>query len=314
MRDRVLVLGSSGFIGKHLRTRLAQAGHEVFCLSRSEIPGSEEGIHRIRGSLEDSALLRELLPQCGTIVHAASLTTPSASAAAPALEVEGNLRALAALLSLAPEFPDRKLLFMSSAGAVYGDMSDRADEGAPLHPRSYYGAGKAAAEAFIHAATCSSSWKAVVLRPSNIYGPGQLLGKGFAIIPTLFSCAADGTVFKIWGDGRNVRDYCYVGDLAELTLSAVRHDAPGRFSVYNAASGQTASVVDLISACEACTQRPINAEFAPVRSVDVPFVSLDTSSVRSAYGWAAQTTLADGLDRTWRWFQDSRAGNSIRFK
>ncbi|MFC3550448.1 NAD-dependent epimerase/dehydratase family protein [Lysobacter cavernae] len=306
LRDGVLVLGSTGFIGAHLVERLDRHGYTVYALARSEQNITRGRIRHVSGSMDDAELLRGLISRCRHIVHVAGLTTPSTSATAPAVEISGNLGALARLLSFANEFPDRRLVYMSSAGAVYGDHSINIDEGALLRPRSYYGAGKAAAEAFIHACSSTTSWQCVVLRPSNIYGPGQSPGKGFAIVPTLFTCAADNTTFNIWGDGGNVRDYCHVSDLVDLAVRAVGFDGGPKSAIYNAASGEAVSIVELISACERSTGRKINVKFLPSRSVDVPHVSLDTKAARSAYDWEARISLNEGLDMTWEWFQGLR--------
>lgn len=305
IRNGVLVLGSTGFIGTHLVDRLAGLGYYVYALARSEVDANHGKVRHIRGSIDDDALLRELVARCHHVVHVASLTTPSASATAPELEIGGNLTALAQLLSLAGDFPGRRLIYMSSAGAVYGDMAVNADEGLSLRPRSYYGAGKAAAEAFIHACTATTTWQAVVLRPSNIYGPGQCAGNGFAIVPTLFTCAAQGISFKIWGNGQSVRDYCHVSDLVDLIIKALEHRGDPKFAVYNAASGEAASILELISVCERSAGRRIEIEFQPARGVDVPHVSLNTDSARATYRWKAKTPLDEGLDQTWRWFLES---------
>lgn len=304
--EGVLVLGSTGFIGSHLVDRLSAQGHQVYALARSEMPSDIDGIRHVRGSIDDGELLRSVVARCSHIVHVASLTTPSASATEPDLEVTGNLGALAQLLSLANEFPGRRLIYMSSAGAVYGDLAIDVDESSTLRPRSYYGAGKAAAEAFVHACTATTSWEAVILRASNIYGPGQLAGKGFAIIPTLLSRAAEGGAFTIWGDGKVVRDYCHVTDLIDLTMKAVEHDHCPRFSVHNAASGATVSVLELIAACERVTGRKIKVAFEPARSVDVPHVSFNTDSAHALYQWKAKIPLYEGLGQTWRWFIESQ--------
>lgn len=307
IRNGVLVLGSTGFIGTHLVDRLAGLGYHVYALARSEVDATCGNVQRINGSIDDVAVLRKLIARCRHVIHVASLTTPSASASRPQLEIGGNLAALAHLLSLADDFPDRHLIYMSSAGAVYGDLAMMADEDSSLRPRSYYGAGKAAAEAFIHACTATTTWQAVVLRPSNIYGPGQHVGKGFAIVPTLLSRAAEGSTFQIWGDGQTVRDYCHVTDLVDLTIMAIEHEGSTKYAAYNAASGQTASILELVSACERSTGRRIEIEFQPARNVDVANVSLSTDSARATYRWKAQIPLAEGLDETWRWFLKSRS-------
>lgn len=306
LRDGVLVLGSTGFIGAHLVNQLDRHGHTVYALARSERDITHGRVRHIAGSMDDAELLRSLISRCRHIVHVAGLTTPSTSAGAPAVEVSGNLGALARLLSFANEFPDRRLVYMSSAGAVYGDHSINIGEDALLRPRSYYGAGKAAAEAFIHACSATTGWQCVILRPSNIYGPGQYPGKGFAIVPTLFSCAADNATFNVWGDGGNVRDYCHVYDLVDLTVRAIGFEGGGKFAIYNAASGEAVSILELISACERSAGRKINVNFLPSRSVDVPHVSLDTKAARSTYDWEPRISLNGGLDMTWEWLQGLR--------
>lgn len=307
IRDGVLVLGSTGFIGAHLVDRLAGLGYHVYALARSEVRSECGKVRRIKGSIDDEALLRKLVGRCRHVIHVASLTTPSASASAPLLEISGNLTALAQLLSLAMDFPERRMIYMSSAGAVYGDLAVDADESLSRRPRSYYGAGKAAAEMFIHACTTTTTWQAVVLRPSNIYGPGQHAARGFAIVPTLFARAADGGSFTIWGDGQTVRDYCHVSDLIDLIVKAIEHEGDTKYAVYNAASGEAISILELVAVCELSAGRRIDVEFQPARSVDVPHVSLNTNSARAVYRWKAKTPLREGLDQTWHWFLESHS-------
>lgn len=309
IRDGILVIGSTGFIGRKLVDALQRQNQTIYALARSESETTYHNVHYIRGSIQDDRLLRDLISTCSRIVHLASLTTPSVSALAPELEVSENLAGLTRLLSLAADFPDRHVIYLSSAGAVYGDNAIDIDENGLLRPRSYYGAGKAAAEAFLHACTATTSWTSTVLRPSNIYGPGQTAEKGFAIIPTLLSCAEKNNTFSIWGDGRIVRDYCHVQDLVDFISLILGSRQASTFSTYNIASGQTASILELVAACERCTGRVIEIDIQPGRKVDVPHVSLDTTAASVAYGWKAKISLSDGLEDTWRWFQQSRKTN-----
>ena len=305
----VLVLGSAGFIGAALCARLAALGTRVHALGRSESTGVDRNITHVRGSIEDRALLREALAKCPTIVYAASITTPGSSSGDPALEVLGNLLPLSRLLECAAEFPQRRVVYLSSGGAIYGDLAANASESTLLRPRSYYGAGKAAAEVLLHACVATSDWPAVSLRPSNLYGPGQRVTKGFAIVPTLFDRASDGGTFPIWGDGSTVRDFCYIDDLVEAIILAANVEPKEPFSVYNVASGCTASILELIKACENASGKRIQTEFKPPRGVDVACVSPKRDAIAAALGWSARTDLATGLQRTWLWRQkpDSNA-------
>jgi UDP-glucose 4-epimerase len=299
--EPILVLGSAGFIGSAICAQLSRMGHPVIALGRSETDRRDGNVTHVRGSIEDRQLLRDALTRCKSVVYAAALTTPGTSANDPALEVLGNLLPLSRLLECAPEFPERRLIYLSSGGAVYGDSTGDVRESDMLRPRSYYGAGKAAAEALLHACVAGSSWSSVVLRPSNLYGPGQRVTKGFAIVPTLFDRAVDGAAFQIWGDGATVRDYCYIDDLTDAVASALFTSLPQPFNVYNVASGQTASILELVEACKLASGRPIRTEFRPARGVDVARVSPNHQLILDELGWKARIDLASGLERTWRW-------------
>lgn len=303
---RVLVLGAKGFIGSAVARGLAHHGSQVEGLGRGTPPASIPGVTFIRGSIEDGGLLRDAIARCTHIVYAASVTTPGTSARDPALEVSGNLLPLARVLECASEFDRRHIVYLSSGGTVYGDRAGGASEDAPLRPRSYYGAGKVAAEALLHACAASTGWSATVLRPTNLYGPGQPTARGFAIIPTLFERALDGGHFQIWGDGSAVRDYCYIDDLVEAIVASLLHAPRDDFAVYNVASGCAVSVLELAAACERACRRPIAIEFQPPRGVDVQHVSPLADAMAGATGWRARVDLEEGLANTWNWLCDLR--------
>lgn len=301
--ESVLVLGSAGFIGSALCSHLARLGHPVLALGRSEADRIHDGVTHLRGSIEDRNLLRDALGKCGSIVYAASMTTPGVSARDPSLEILGNLLPLTRLLECAGDFPGRRIVYLSSGGAVYGDDAADAGESRLLRPRSYYGAGKAAAEAFLHACVATGDWSTVILRPSNLYGPGQKVTKGFAIVPTLFDRATDGRTFQIWGDGSTVRDYCYIDDLVDAVTLSLFSNATQAFNVYNVASGQSASILELVDACQIASGLPISIAFHPARGVDVASVSPLHQRISDELGWNRRVDLATGLQRTWAWHQ-----------
>ena len=305
--ESVLVLGSAGFIGSAVCAHLARLGHQVHALGRSEADGNQHGITHMRGSIEDRELLREALGRCNRVVYAASMTTPGVSARDPSLEVLGNLLPLTRLLECAAEFPGRRIVYLSSGGAIYGDDAANAAESRPLRPRSYYGACKAAAEAFLHACVATTDWSAIILRPSNLYGPGPRVTKGFASVPTMFDRAIDGQAFQIWGDGSTIRDYCYIDDLVEAITSSLFIPQVRPVNVYNVASGQTASILELIEACQIASGREIHVEFQPARGVDVACVSPTRQLIADELGWKARVDLASGLQKTWAWHRSLSA-------
>jgi len=298
-REAVLLLGGGGFIGVALARRLAAAGRRVHVVSRRAAVPAIADVSFHRGALDDAALLRALLPACGTVVHLASETTPGRSAHHPLWEAD-TIRATLALLEIL-QAVDAHLIFLSSGGALYGNAAHfPVTEAAPLAPLSYHGAGKAAVEAFLHAFRAQGR-RVTVLRPANAYGPEQPLRAGFGFIRTLLEQMRTGTALDIWGDGEAVRDFIYVDDVA--TACALFVDRPQDRGIYNVGSGEECSINAVARlAGEVCGQAP-KLRYRPARQGDVRQVALDISHIRAVTGWAPQVGLAEGIRRTWAWLQ-----------
>lgn len=301
---RVLVLGASGFIGRHIAERLAMRGASVIAASLRAVPFASPGIRAVHGPLDTTGAFAALLQHVDVVVHAASSTTPGSSGHAPLLELDANLRSTLALLTALQDAPGRRLVYLSSGGTLYGD-AEHATEDSPLRPRSYHGAGKASAELFIGAWVEQFDGAAVVLRPSNVYGEGQPAKAGFGVIPASFQCLAAGRPLVIWGDGTAVRDYLYVDDLVRLVERVLEPPSWTGFEVYNAARGQGTSLNALMSCIERVAGRPVLREYRPARTTDVGVVVPDPARALAAFGWEPCCGLEQGLTRTWNWFASS---------
>jgi UDP-glucose 4-epimerase len=300
MNDAVLVLGASGFIGRHLSEALAQSGRDVIAATRRPASFAHASISNVVAPFDASDQFANLLARCGAVVHAASISTPGSSAATP--QLDGNLRTTLALLEALQAHPDRRLVYLSSGGTLYGDREGAVGEDDPLRPRSYHGAGKAAAEHFTHAWAMQYDGTAVLLRPSNVYGPGQLPQQGFGIIPAAFDCALHGQPLTIWGDGSTVRDYLHVDDLVALFRLVLEQDLPGGVHTYNASYGESISLNGLLDAIDATTGCALQRIHEPARRVDVQKIAPDNTAARSHLGWHPATNLEQGLRQTWQWF------------
>lgn len=297
---RVFLLGAAGFIGRHLARHLADAGNTVIAATRQPAEFDHPRIQNVVERWEESAQFANLLPQCSAVIHAASSSTPGSSDARP--QLDGNLRTTLAMIEALQETPSCRVLFFSSGGTLYGDRDTPALESDPLRPRSYHGAGKAAAEHFFHAWATQYEGTAIVLRPSNVFGPGQPARLGFGIIPAAFACALSGRPLRIWGDGSSVRDYLYIDDLLALCVAALGANLVPGAHVYNAASGEAVGLDALLDRIDAVTGKPILRIHEPARRVDVRSILADTGAARAAFGWTPNTPLDEGLQRTWQWY------------
>ena len=301
MTERIFVLGAGGFIGRALCESLASRGRQVLAGTRQPVAFDDPRIDNVVAPFNKIGHFLSALRTSDAIVHAASHTTPSSSMAQP--QLDGNLRATLALIEALQARPGRRLVYLSSGGALYEERDGPVDEDTPLRPRSYHGAGKVAAEQFVQAWTAQYEGIACVLRPSNVYGPGQHRRQGFGIIPASFECIRHGAPLQIWGDGGNVRDYLYIDDLVSLCIRALDAPlAPGTH-VFNASSGQGLDLLELLARIEQVTKQRVERAFMPPRAIDMRRIVPDNTRARRHFGWAPQVSLDDGLAHAWQWFR-----------
>lgn len=302
MTKSVLVLGGGGFIGRALVEGLRSRGESVIVASRSNVHFSDPSVEIATGQLLEPTDFQPLLERCGRVVHLATSSTPGTSAAQPLREVQTNLHLTACLLQALQDHPGAELLYLSSGGSLYADSAVPSNEQARIHPRSYHGAGKLAAEAFISAWCDQFGGKAVALRPSNVYGPGQPERPGFGIIPAAFGRILRGETLHVWGDGSVRRDYIFIDDLIRLCLAILSAPMTEGLRVINCASGASVSLNELFSVMEKVCGRPLMRSYDRGRSVDASCISMDTSLAGLMYAWSAETSLEAGLTSTWEQF------------
>jgi UDP-glucose 4-epimerase len=280
-RDGVLLLGGAGFIGGALAGRLARENMPVHTLGRHQ-----------------ENQLEHVLPQCTTVIHLACSTTPGASASSSRLELD-NLALTLRLLDLLKKQPETHLIFFSSGGTVYGNpQSLPVTEESPIAPLSNYGAAKASQEAFCNAFR-SRGHAITILRPSNAYGPGQMMESGFGLVRTVLEHAHAGTPLEIWGDGENIRDFIYIDDVVDATVGLI--NLPQDCGTYNLGSGAGYSVNEVRGIVEAHCGREMLTIRRPGRELDVRSVVLDSSRLHARLGWRPAVGLVDGIARTWNW-------------
>lgn len=304
MSGGILVIGAGGFVGTALSARLLQEGETVHRLQRTPAPSSGPNDRVHIASLDDAELLHAILPACDRVVHLASSSTPASTANAPVLEAELNLMPTLRLLELLREHPQARLVFASSGGTLYGNPGlDSASEGVPLETLSCHGAGKLAAEAFLQAFHHQTGRDVTVLRPSNLYGPGQALRSGFGLIRNMLEHARRGSALQIWGDGESVRDFLYIDDMVEACIRVLRGQTGG-WRVFNVGAGVGHSVNEIRTLVEAVTGVTIPAVRHPARAGDVRRIVLDSRKLQDACGWRPSVTLLQGVERTWHWLKD----------
>lgn len=295
--EKILLIGGTGFIGRALARRLAAEGHDVHVLSRTGWGNTPPlpGVTTHHADQSNAEKLAPLLETCRQVFHLAAATTPADTVWQPAREAEQNLLPTLRFLECAQDFPDNRYFFLSTGGALYGDVALAAEDTLP-HPISYHGAGKFALEQFFGVLGQRHPGRLTILRPSNVYGPAQPLRPGFGIIPTLLEKARDGGRITVFGDGSAIRDYLYIDDLVDACL----HAMAGPAGTYNLGSGEGHSLNQLLDMIGLMTGKPLRIDYQSARASDVQRIVLDPRRAQEHLGWHSRVGLPEGLQRCWR--------------
>lgn len=304
-RQSILLIGGNGFYGRAIAARLVHAGHRVHVASRHTDPGKRDGIDYHRAGQDDTEVMPALLAECATIVHLASTTTPGSSARHPAVDTEENLLPATRLIDMMATYRPRRLIFVSSGGSIYGNpLQCPVDETAEPRPLSYHAAGKLALEALFGVFAQANDVSLAVLRPSNLYGPGQQLQPGFGLVRTLLDKALRNEPVEVWGDGSAQRDYLFIADAAAACQALI--EEPGATGIFNLGSGNGTSISEMIAHVELVAERGLQIKRRPARTTDVYAIVLDPGRLTRTTGWTPNTGLVEGLHLTWDWVRRNR--------
>ncbi len=296
---RAVLMGGSGFLGSGLSRSLIKRGWRVVSMDAS--PPREEGVEWIEADVFDPVLASGPIERGDAVFHLVHSSIPGESMLDPAGELEKNLVPYVRFIDLIAEAGAETIVYYSTGGQIYGSTGQApASEKRPERPVSGYGACKAAMEQFTRLAKTRKGLDHLILRPSNPYGPGQEITNRHGAIPALMKRALYGGSFTAYGN--TVRDYIFIDDASEAAAALVESGA--RNATVNVGSGAGTSLLDLVRAVEKVTGKRIETEREPIRPGDVDSIVLDVSLLKKLSGFEPSVGLAQGLQRTWKYFKD----------
>lgn len=300
----ILIIGGNGFIGSHLIDHLLPLGHRVrvFDISNERFREPLQNVDYRISRLDNIPELYEAMLGIDIIFHFASSSVPSTSNIDQIGDVNSNLITTLNILNLMHRLSVKKIVYLSSGGAVYGNVDHNPiDENAPIKPISSYGIVKSTIEHYILLYNRLYNIDYLIARPSNPYGPrqGHFIAQG--VISTFLRKSLNSDSFSVFGDGFATKDYIYITDFVSLLWQLVEKDAQG---IYNVGSGVGTDLNQIISCINLVTGIDNVVNYSPQKSYDVSNFILDISKLKKVLGEVSFTSLEHGISNTWAWVKE----------
>jgi UDP-glucose 4-epimerase len=306
---KILVTGGAGFIGSHVVDGYVAAGHDVLIVD-SLITGKRENLNPkarfFHQDILDAAtadLIRAERPD--VINHHAAQMDVRRSVADPIFDAKVNILGTIGLLDAARQAGVKKFLFVSSGGAAYGEQEQYpAPETHPTWPVSPYGVSKRSGELYCHFFMAEYGLPFVAFRYANVYGPRQDPHGEAGVVAIFSGKMLRGEPVTVNGDGKQTRDYVYVGDVARMSLLALERDATGPVNIGTGVETDVNVLAERIRAA-AGSASPIT--HGPAKSGEQRRSVIDVRRAAEVFGWRPEVTLDEGLARTVEFFRQTQA-------
>jgi UDP-glucose 4-epimerase len=303
---RILITGGAGFIGSHVAEAYRAAGHHVavadVLTGENRTP---EGCAFYLADIRTPELEKVFQDERPEVVsHHAAQANVRRSLADPVSDAETNVLGTLRVLDLAVRHGARQVIFSSTAGALYGEPDEvPVREDHPVLPTSPYGLHKSLGEHYMRYFRRLHGLNTTVLRYGNVYGPRQDPSTEAGVVAIFTDALLLGRRPVIFGDGSQVRDFVYVGDVAEANLRAVGRDLPQPIHI---GAGVGTSVTALAERLRALVGSDLVPDHGPAVPGEVHRIFLDVTRARKTLGWEARVPLEEGLRRTVEWFRARR--------
>ena len=303
---RALVTGGAGFIGSNLVDALLDRGDEVTVVDNlatgrlENLDGARRrGIAFHEADITDAERLRKVFAGArpDIVFHLAAQIDVRKSIEDPAWDASVNVGGTINVLEAARRAGVPRVVNSSTGGAIYGDAGTiPTPEDHLAAPMAPYGQSKLAAEGYLGLYARLHGLSSVSLRYANVYGPRQDPHGEGGVVAIFCGKLAEGGTPVAFGDGRQTRDFIYVGDVVSANLAAAATDWAGSCNV---GTGTETSVIELADALRALGNgTPFELSYAPARTGEIERSAVDPALAREALGWRAEVVLTDGLERT----------------
>jgi UDP-glucose 4-epimerase len=303
---RCLVTGGAGFIGSNLVDALIRRGDEVVVIDNLST-GKREYLNPKAKFYEmdicDQAKVDAVFNEekFDYVFHLAAQISVKDSIANPRLDNQVNAIGSFIIFDACRNNQVKKTIFISTGGALYGDVTEPAKESSPIKPVSPYAIHKFTAERYLELFRTEHDLDHIILRLANVYGPRQYKGGEGAAVAVFTFNAINDLESSIFGNGTKTRDYIYVGDVVDACLAAMTSDYRGAINV---ATSKRISTLDLFKAIEQASGKKLAYRHEKDRPGEVQDSVLDIDLAKKILGWQPAVDLHVGIEKTLNWTKE----------
>lgn len=332
---KFLITGGAGFIGVHAAARFSK-DHEVVIVDDLSRKGSAANLEWLRSGhrftfVEGDIRRKEVLADAtrkakpDAVLHLAAQVAVTTSVVDPRTDFEINALGTFNVLEAVRNFAPEAVLLYASTNKVYGgmeqtgivlrnghyeyqDLPNGVSEEQPLDFHSPYGCSKGAADQYVRDYGRIYGLRTIVFRQSCIYGTHQFGVEDQGWIAWFTICAVTGKPVTIYGDGRQVRDVLWVGDLLNAYEAAVNRADKVRGSIFNLGGGRNnvLSLLDTVEILQKLTGKPLSPAFSEWRPGDQRVFVADTRKAEKELGWKAKVAPREGVAQLYDWVVENR--------
>ena len=307
---KILLLGAAGFIGTNLLLKLSRDFDDHITGVDKDInyfnPISNivaKNVSFIESPLTNDIDFDKLIEGCDIVYHLVSTAVPATSNQQISQELVANVIFSANLLDACVRCNVKKVVFLSSGGAVYGKEVDcPLKEKTATNPISSYGVQKISIEKLLYLYRYLYGLDYRIIRLANPYGPYQRPNGIQGAVTTFTYKALKGEEIVVYGDGSVVRDFIYIDDAIRGIIKIV--DGENKHHTFNLGCGYGTSIKQLINIISSTLNVELKVTYKEARKVDVPVNYLDISRYEKYYGALNPISLQEGIMRTAQFMTD----------
>ncbi len=302
----VLITGGAGFIGSHVADAYIEEGHRVIIVDNLS-SGSLENVNPkakfyqldIRDEHIEEIFQKEKIE---VVNHHAAQMDVRRSVADPRFDASVNILGGLNVFENAKKYGIKKFIFASTGGAIYGEQDYfPADEEHPLRPLSPYGITKLATEKYLFYYKAVHGIDHVILRYANVYGPRQNPHGEAGVVSIFCNKLIRGEQPIINGDGKQTRDYVFVGDVVKANLLALKYNGT---DIFNIGTGKETDVNFLFDTLAKILNPQFTQKHGPAKQGEQQRSVISSKKIQEKLGWQPTVTIDEGLRRTAQYFQE----------